>query len=91
MNIDDNQRYDVYFVTRSHGRGSPVDGSESWSSETECVIIPIDERDEFGEYMADEYGSQDYSYQVSDKCVLEAILGENLRKLRTALLQEESR
>ena len=43
------------------------DWDGEWGITEELLIVMQDELDKFGEYMADEYGYQDYSYEVEFK------------------------
>ena len=56
-------KYTVWKITRSHGKGCPEDGSESWENEVSWEVVPENKEEEFGDFIADECGSQDYSYQ----------------------------
>lgn len=40
------------------------DGSDTRKTETQFILVSEDQEDEFGEEIADDCGSQDYSYQV---------------------------
>lgn len=43
------------------------DGSDTRKSKEEILLIPDEKEEEYGEYCAEEYGNQDYSYQFSSK------------------------
>jgi len=52
--------YELFKIT-----GCLEDESESSTYKTRYELIPKDKMDEFGESMADDYGNQDYAYQIS--------------------------
>lgn len=62
-------RYTIWRKKTNHGKGDPSDGSEEWETEVQYYLVPEEKDDEHGEYMADEYGYQDYSLTVSFKDV----------------------
>jgi hypothetical protein len=45
------------------------DGADTRKTTICFLLIPTDKKDEFGEYIASECGSQDYSYQVDFKTI----------------------
>jgi hypothetical protein len=60
-------RYTLWRITRNHAKGDPADGTEYWESDVTYDIVPETKDDEFGEFIADESGSQDYNYTVGFK------------------------
>lgn len=40
------------------------DGSDTRETNISFMLIPLDEKESFDEYMANDYGTQDYSYTV---------------------------
>jgi hypothetical protein len=57
-------RYKLMKMIEAHGKGCPEDESESWDYETTFFFVGEDKEEEFGEFVADCSGSQDYSFRV---------------------------
>lgn len=56
--------YTLYKKTTTTGC-EMEDGSDTREADTRFVLVKESEMDDFSEHMADDYGNQDYSYQVS--------------------------
>lgn len=86
----DYRRYDIYRLTR-HAE-NPLDEEFGHKLvEAETIVTPVVERDEFGEYMADEYGYQDYSNIVNFRKLLSNVSGEEIQELCKVYEKEASK
>lgn len=58
------KHFEIWKITKTTGCVFE-DGSDTRKTDIEFVLINSDNEESFHESMAEEYGSQDYSYQVS--------------------------
>jgi hypothetical protein len=61
------------------------DGSDTRTSNVRFMIIEDDEKENFNEYMANDYGNTDYSYQVNYKLILNDVDDDDLEQLKKAI------
>lgn len=77
--------YTLYKITRTHRTGDPMDESEDITFDTEYTVVSSDKEDDFGEWCAEEAGSQDYAYQFNAKKILVMRDIDSLRVIKDAL------
>jgi len=77
----------ICFLTENHGRGSPEDESEVWTSETQAFVAYDESKlEELNEYLVGFYEAQDYSYNVNTHSV--RLSSEQYEALKKAILDE---
>lgn len=79
--------YEIWKKTETHTNGCPEDESESSTTKTHFYIIKESELEDFKESMADDYGYQDYNYQIGYSKLMNLDSKEELKKLSKTIIQ----
>lgn len=81
------EMYELWKKTETNTIGCPEDESESTTTKTYFYLINVRNSESFGEFMADDYGNQDYSWQVSYKKLM-TIDSDDLKELNKIISKE---
>lgn len=77
----DFKRYDVYRLRRFSENADDEERGSHQVGKEEFFVVPEDEADDFGEYMANEYGSQDYNNKIDLDELAKNVTGEDLKEI----------
>lgn len=81
-------QYQLWRHVEAFGRGDPADGSESWRTESQLILVKTEDLEDFQEWTVGFLEDQDYSYQCHFEMVAE-LSGEEAEQIRNGLDWED--